>query len=172
MTDAGLRRFYLARHGVTIVNVLRERRAGEDEPLLPAGREQARMLAGRVRELDIEKVWTSPLRRARGAAEVVAEACGLPLEVAPGLREIGAHDEAADGDREDFDDAVARVGETLERIIGQGRVFLGVTHVGAMRIARVLLCGASWDTFEDFSPDHCQLVSFRRSGHAWEVHVE
>lgn len=187
MSDAGLDRFYLARHGVTIVNLLRERGPGENEPLLPAGREQARKLAGQVGSLGIERIWTSPLHRARESAEIVAEACGLPLEVAPGLREIGAYDdrrdaeaseangvdsEGEDGEGEAFDDAVDRVRETLERIVDRGEVFLGVTHVGPMRIAKVLLCNGSWDDFWDFTPENCQLAAFRRNGGAWEVHVE
>ena len=191
-------RFYLVRHGVTIANLGRERMARENEPLLPAGREQARMLAGRVGALGIESIWTSPLDRARETAEIVADACGLPLEIAAGLREIGSgrwvepepgeparEVTSADEDVvEDMDHATARVRSALERIMGHGRPFLGVTHLGAIRIARILRCDAPWESFGDFTPDNCQVARFQRDGSAdradedavrsatWEVHLE
>ena len=197
MSQGDLDRFFLVRHGVTIANLGRERMARENEPLLPAGREQARMLAGRVGDLGIETVWTSPLDRAKETAEIVAAACGLPLEVAAGLREIGSGRwvepepgeparEVTDQDEdvvENMDHATERVRSALERIMSQGRPFLGVTHLGAIRIARILLCGAPWESFGDFTPDNCQLARFKRDAtggttddaarfSTWEVHLE
>ena len=144
------------------------------------------MLAGRVGNLSIEAVWTSPLDRARETAEIVAQACGLPLEVSAGLREIGSGrwvdpepgepareiTESGEDVVENMDAATERVRVALERILGQGRTFLGVTHLGAIRIARVLLCDAPWDSFGEFTPDNCQLARFQRDGGTWEVHLE
>jgi broad specificity phosphatase PhoE len=163
---------------VTIVNLLRERGANENEALLPAGREQARMLAGRVGELGIERIWTSPLHRAREVAEIVAQACDLPLEVASGLREIDVREKVAGapdsetGPDETFEAALERVGSTLEQLRRGNGAFLGVTHMGTIRAARILLCGGPREGFEDFTVEHCQLIRFQQNGELWEVHAE
>ncbi len=63
----------LTRHGLT-PRSKPEQHLGQklDEPLSDDGREQARLLAGRLDGVDFEQIFSSPLRRALETAEVVA----------------------------------------------------------------------------------------------------
>ncbi|HEY7769138.1 histidine phosphatase family protein [Longimicrobium sp.] len=181
MGNAG--RLYLARHGVTAAN-LRWVNVGIDaEPLLPAGREMARELAERVREEGIEEVWCSPIARARETAEIVAEACGLPLYEDAALREMDVgpwagltDDEISERFPEEFarwqaDPAAfvmdgretlpavrQRVVAALERMRQRGRVSLAVTHTAPIRLARVHYAGEETNQFAEFMPANCQLL--------------
>jgi broad specificity phosphatase PhoE len=68
---------WLARHGETAENAEGRILGRRDPPLSPAGVAQAEGLAGRLRDAGIVAVWTSPLRRARQTAEVVARVLGV-----------------------------------------------------------------------------------------------
>ena len=76
-------RLYLVRHAKAAPGDPDELR-----PLTAEGREQARLLAGRLAAEQPEAVVTSPLLRARETAELLARACGLQAEpddrLAPG----------------------------------------------------------------------------------------
>jgi broad specificity phosphatase PhoE len=68
---------WLARHGETQDNAEGRILGRRDPPLSPAGVAQAEALADRLRDVTIRAVWTSPLRRARETAAVVARAFGV-----------------------------------------------------------------------------------------------
>jgi broad specificity phosphatase PhoE len=68
---------WLARHGETAENAEGRILGRRAPPLSPAGVAQAERLAGRLRDVGIVAVWTSPLRRARQTAEVVARVLGV-----------------------------------------------------------------------------------------------
>jgi 2,3-bisphosphoglycerate-dependent phosphoglycerate mutase len=57
-----------------------------DPPLSPAGREQARRLGERLRRLEIDGLYASPLRRARETADLI----GLPVTLDERLIEVAA----------------------------------------------------------------------------------
>lgn len=61
---------------------------GDDVPLTPAGRAQAKALAERLAAGRLDAVHTSPVRRAQETARAIAGAAGLAETVAPGLDEI------------------------------------------------------------------------------------
>jgi broad specificity phosphatase PhoE len=83
-----VRRLFLARHGETSWNLARRWQGHTDIELSDQGRQQARQLATRVRDLEIGQVRASDLRRARETAEIVASALGLaPVVIDPRLRE-------------------------------------------------------------------------------------
>lgn len=165
--------FYLTRHGLTEANLGRDRAAWQNEPLLPEGREQARRMAEKARSLGIRKVWTSPLDRARETAEIVASACGVPLEIDAGLREIGSGhwvgEPDGDGGQEEMEAATRRVRSTIERFLAEGDRFLAVTHLGPIRIASIVFGGEEWDRFREIFPDNCALLEFRRNDGGWET---
>jgi probable phosphoglycerate mutase len=52
------------------------------------GREEARAAARRLAAEELAAVYSSPLERTQETAELVAEAAGLPVEIAPDLTEI------------------------------------------------------------------------------------
>jgi broad specificity phosphatase PhoE len=68
---------WLARHGETAENAEGRILGRRDPALSPAGLAQAEGLAGRLRDVGIVAVWSSPLRRARETAEVVGRVLGL-----------------------------------------------------------------------------------------------
>ncbi|HEX3255661.1 MAG TPA: histidine phosphatase family protein, partial [Gaiellaceae bacterium] len=102
---------YLARHGESDWNVERRWQGHADRPLTDRGREQARDLAARLADLELDAVYSSDLRRAWETAEPVAASHGLEVIRLPELREVDVgswcgltRDECA----ERFPDAFAR----------------------------------------------------------------
>jgi len=59
-----------------------------DPPLAPAGRRQAERLAAWLAPERIDALYTSPLRRARETADLLARARGLVVRVEPGVAEF------------------------------------------------------------------------------------
>lgn len=57
-------------------------------PLNRAGTLQARRMATIVRRLNIDAIYTSPLKRALQTAQILAEKTGLPVEIDPNLIEV------------------------------------------------------------------------------------
>jgi broad specificity phosphatase PhoE len=82
---------YLARHGETDAAILQ--RYG-DWPLNGRGRAQVDHLLRCLRGVSITHIYSSPMRRARQSAKVIAREYGLSLTTLDGLREadIGAFD--------------------------------------------------------------------------------
>jgi broad specificity phosphatase PhoE len=84
-------RLLLIRHGETPWN--RERRVQgcrSDTELSQRGREQAEKIALLLRKQRVDALYSSSLRRAVDTAKVIAQACGLEVQVAYDLREIDA----------------------------------------------------------------------------------
>jgi broad specificity phosphatase PhoE len=79
---------FLARHGESDWNVQKRFQGHSDRPLTERGREQAHALADLVGSEKIDAVYTSPLRRARETAEIVAARAGLEAVALPELREV------------------------------------------------------------------------------------
>ncbi len=81
-------RLVLIRHGETDWNVEGRYQGQADPPLNARGQAQAEALAEALRPAGLQVLYTSPLRRARQTAEVIACALGLPLHEEPRLMEI------------------------------------------------------------------------------------
>lgn len=84
-------RLLLIRHGETPWN--REKRVQgcrSDTELSQRGREQAEKIALLLRKQRVDALYSSPLKRAVDTAKVIAQACGLEVQVASDLREIDA----------------------------------------------------------------------------------
>jgi broad specificity phosphatase PhoE len=81
-------RLILCRHGETDWNVEGRYQGQDDPPLNGQGVAQARQLAEELRDVGLEVLYSSPLRRALQTAEVVATTLGLPLNVDRRLMEI------------------------------------------------------------------------------------
>lgn len=80
---------YLLRHGESSVNVAQMLSCRNvDEPLTELGIEQAEQVAAWLADKPIRRILSSPLRRARQTAEIVARQLGLEFAVAEELREI------------------------------------------------------------------------------------
>jgi broad specificity phosphatase PhoE len=80
-------RLFLLRHGQTTGDV--EDRYGGDyeDHLTEVGSEQARVLVARLREENIDKVFSSPRTRATETAQILHEELHVEVEILDGLRE-------------------------------------------------------------------------------------
>ncbi len=87
-------RIFLVRHGETEANVAGVWQGGQgDDPLNERGRQQSVAVAAYLADQGaISTVYTSPLRRARQTAEVIARAIGAPIVEVPDLREYDIGD--------------------------------------------------------------------------------
>jgi broad specificity phosphatase PhoE len=80
-------RLILVRHGESVGNFENRLQGQTDYDLTPKGYAQAKLTAGRLHELGVLAVYTSPLRRASVTARTIGGRLGLqPVEL-PGVRE-------------------------------------------------------------------------------------
>lgn len=77
----------LLRHGQTVLSLEKRFSGVGEQPLTEYGLAQAAAAAARLAATGATAVVTSPLRRARQTADLVAAALGLEVAVEPGLRE-------------------------------------------------------------------------------------
>ena len=81
----------LIRHGETEWNKQRRiQGCRSDTRLSPKGLEEADRLAAVLRKERIDAIYSSPMKRAAETAQIIAEACKLPVQVLVELREIDA----------------------------------------------------------------------------------
>ena len=79
-------RIHLVRHGTTMLNRANRYRGRRDVPLDRGGWDDAWTAATRLAEVGLDAVYTSPLRRARDTARIVADAAGIDVVTdLPGL---------------------------------------------------------------------------------------
>jgi len=156
----------LVRHGETDWNRERRFQGLADTPLNAAGQGQARELAAVLRSERLGVVYTSPLRRAKETAAVVAAELGLDAHELEELREIDVGDWQGltiEDVRKRYPeqlDAAWRSGwpngethdELSERVLPvlldldrrhSGERVLGVTHAGPIRVALAVAAGLS-----------------------------
>ena len=131
----------MVRHGESEANVGLS--SDPDCALTARGVDQARELAPRLARLDLRGfvALTSPYRRARQTAEVIAAVVGLPVEVDPDLREWGAT--AVVGGQtypqEPVADTVKRLESFLRRRAGQRMLI--VAHAAPIALLTQLAWG-------------------------------
>lgn len=164
-----------------------------DRPLTPRGREQARELGESLRPRRVAAVYSSSLARARGTAEVVADALGgLPMRVVDGAREFSVGSLCTDPDGPERADAVYRAWlagdlaqrcpdaetgrEVLRRLsavlddlrdLHRGETVVLVTHGGVMTVAVSQLCrGAPADLAASRVPN-CGVAELEGDADGW-----
>lgn len=82
------RDFYLFRHGETLLNVQnRCQGAGMNYDLTETGCCQARQLAKKLKDLDLQAIFSSPLTRAHHTARIAAAHLNIPIFIRNNLRE-------------------------------------------------------------------------------------
>lgn len=82
-------RLIFARHGESVANV-EPIISNRDlpHPLTAKGRQQANALADRLAENSIVAIYSSPILRAQGTAQIIAQRLGLVVETSAALREF------------------------------------------------------------------------------------
>lgn len=78
----------LARHGETEWNVSEIFRGRRDVGLNEMGNRQAELLGNYLKDLKIEVIYSSPLKRALDTAQSIAKHHRLDVNVAPGLTDF------------------------------------------------------------------------------------
>jgi broad specificity phosphatase PhoE len=187
------RRLLLLRHGETVWNSERRFTTHTDVPLSDAGMAQAVAIADALATAAIERIYSSPLGRARMTAETIAsrQTEPPPIVVDERLVEISAgpfdgHTEGelsagpmaeafanwhTDGEpvfppgTESFDNALARVSSFLDDHAGELGTTLVVTHGSLARlIVSSHLLGGPPPLHRHLWLDNCRLVSIEWRG--------
>ncbi len=146
------RPFYFLRHGETPFNRERRFQGQSDVPLNDLGVEQAEQAARDLAGEPIKRIVSSPLRRARHTADLVAAVLGVAVEEDPDLMEchLGIYQgrpyepwlpdywtgNFAPEGGEDFWQFRARVWPAMQRAVAGGKGTLLVAHGGLWIAAR------------------------------------
>ena len=80
------------RHGETEWNVEGRYQGQADPPMNQHGKEQARLLAHQLKQLNIDLLYSSPLKRAEQTARIICEVSKVPLIFESRLMEINQGD--------------------------------------------------------------------------------
>ncbi|OGO87394.1 MAG: hypothetical protein A2Y24_01420 [Clostridiales bacterium GWE2_32_10] len=80
-------KLYFVRHGQTEWNVEKRIQGSVDQPLNEKGESQARELAEKIKDIKIDKIISSPLKRAYRTAEIINEKFNLDIETDTRLAE-------------------------------------------------------------------------------------
>jgi broad specificity phosphatase PhoE len=161
-------RLIFVRHGETLHNVHAVISSSAPGPgITPNGREQAQRLGMALVATPVNGLYTSPLRRARQTAEILAKQWGLVPVVVPELRECGVGGLEGRSDAAAFTryhDAWDRwlVGRALDYALGPG----GETGHAAMARMRTAIEGAHAAHSEGTAilVSHAGILQFALSG--------
>jgi broad specificity phosphatase PhoE/ribonuclease HI len=190
-------RLVLLRHGVTESTTRKafSGSGGADHPLTTEGRAQASRAAARLaKEGGVDVVLSSPMRRARETAALVAGALGQDVVVEPGLAETSFGDwdgytfaeiqerwpselaawlastAVAPPGGEAFDVVDARVSDTLTRLRTEhaGRTVVAVSHVTPIKLLARHALGAPIESIYrmELSPASLTTVTWWPDGNA------
>ncbi len=171
------RRIVLWRHGRTEWNMAGRVQGQSDVPLDDVGRQQARASAARLATLGPTRIVSSDLKRATDTAAVLAEWCGVEVELDARLREMRfgaregltwaeAWDQMPDGmrawvdgdeskipDSETHVEAGDRFAEAIHEhvgVLGADETLVVVSHGGVARVGACAFLGfppESWGSF-------------------------
>lgn len=158
------RHVYLLRHGETDLNAQGVLQGSIEVDLNERGRSQAEEVARSLNDLGVQRIISSPQRRAVQTAEIIADRLHLPIETCALLRERswGAYEgrprveAVADGEGvEPLSDLRRRAVLALREVTAEPNITkLVVTHSGLIReMIAVLDCGYA-DRVEN-----CRIIS-------------
>ena len=180
----------LVRHGETDWNVAEVFRGRIDVELNETGLKQAELLAGYLGSVEIDTVYSSPLKRALKTAEVIADRKKLEVSVIPGLVDFDfgnwqglSHQEVRDKYKElyaewidypervrmpageSLDDVRRRAMAVVDDVISQqnGSAVL-VSHRVVNKVLICALLGLDNSHFWNIRQDTCGLTSFTYEG--------
>lgn len=188
----------LIRHGETMGNVEQVWHGRLDAPLSPRGETQVAATALAVAQLavayPVDVVYSSPLKRARVTAEVIAAALSLPVTEDEGLSEFDLGDWegrsfAALRDEENLwehwkvDPTFAppngespwsfahRVVATFRRIVAAhaGQTLVVVTHGGVLSNLLAIWVGKAPGDWRRWEPHNCAITLLQGDGDEWSA---
>lgn len=80
---------FLVRHGETDWNLLEKMQGHQDIPLNKKGQQQAKELALKLREKQVDEIYSSTMKRALETADIISRVLGKPAYMTEGLIEKG-----------------------------------------------------------------------------------
>ncbi len=172
-------RLILIRHGQSVGNQRRLIFGSADHPLTDSGRNDARIVSEKIRDIHIDCCYASPLIRAYETAEICFSGSSVPIICDDGLREqfMGEFENGEYPDLmarfpkefggmmqnwtvcppvggEAFDDMYSRVTASVDRIISKGQDAAVVAHNGSLSIITAYLLGTGKQSVEAFYHMH------------------
>lgn len=173
------------RHGETDWNKQGRLQGQEDVPLNERGRAQALACGRALEKMQFQRIYTSPLSRARETAEKIAQFQACPVTEEPGLlerdygvlsgltlpqREAFAATGRPDG-MEPWDSLAQRALSTLNRCAdaaGEGRRALLVSHGAWINALLAVLSGHAIGTGKTVLKNTCVSILQREEGF-WQI---
>ena len=179
----------LIRHGETVHNAAGIAQGWNDSALSDEGRRQVVRLATRLVPLHPTEIYSSPLGRALTTAQLIGEACKLPVTTIDDLREMSygswegrsfldvrredndtylrwvADPDVPSPQGESHNDVLRRMQRAFETIEANGggrggRRVVVVTHGTAIRIGTTALLGVPVNAARSFAQDNASLNLF------------
>jgi broad specificity phosphatase PhoE len=188
----------LVRHGQTDWNVNGRYMGWTDEPLNEEGLRQAERLGRRLERWPISAVYSSPLKRARRTAEVVAGPHSVPVQTVEDLGEmrIGAWEGLYGGDiaarypelwktwrtnpgdfRMPGGESLGEVRQRAVRVFNwmidgsEGKMVLAVTHDVVVRLLVAHCLGVSADIYRRLEVGNASMTVIEREGEKRRLRV-
>ncbi|HEX6118009.1 MAG TPA: histidine phosphatase family protein [Dongiaceae bacterium] len=164
--------FWFMRHGQTDWNRTGRCQGRRDVPLSMHGEAEAHAAIQHLRQLGIDAICSSPLKRARHTADIIARGLALPVAEVPGLEEmdVGPYEGVADYSwiapwREDkpvdgiepFSELRKRVAFATNHALGTASHVLIVAH-GGVFWALQHLCRSPFTRLAHCRPAHLSPV--------------
>lgn len=173
-------KLYVARHGQTRWNVENKICGRTDLPLTEEGLRQARELSGKVKDLQIDLIISSPMIRALHMAKILSEGCGAPIIVDERLieQDYGVFEGR---DRQDPEFLANKRqfarrypgGESMMQMAGRIYPFLQelkkahsrktvllTCHGGVCRVIRSYFQDMTNEEYASYSPDNASLEAY------------
>ena len=174
-------RFYVTRHGQTAWNVENIVCGTTDLPLNETGEAQARETAALLQNVAFDRVFCSPLLRARQTAEIICQGRDIPLTIDPRLREqdYGVYEGASRFDPgflahkktfasrypggDSHMSTAARVYPFLEEAARRcpGETVLVVCHGGVCRVIESYFHDMTNEEYFQFSMGNCEVRQYQ-----------
>ena len=173
-------KLFVARHGKTVWNEQNRVCGRTDVELTEKGIDQAKMLAQEAKQQKLDIIISSPLKRARETAEIVAGECQIPVVIEDRLIEqdygiyegVDRKDEAFLSNKRNFAykypggesmmQVACRVYGLLDEIKEQyaGKTVLLVCHGGVCRIINTYFCDMTNDEFFNYNLANGKLEEY------------
>lgn len=187
---------YLTRHGQTQWNAQSKMQGQCDSPLTPEGYRQAGRLADRLRGEPIERIYTSPLSRARDTAGILARGRDLPVLADDRLRECALgvfeghsfaemeklypeamynfrhHPERFEpvGEGENFHQVRERAAQFLADVAASDcNCVLAVAHALVLRVIRTVMLDIGLERMLEGRMSSCCYCRARWEGGKWHI---
>lgn len=179
-------RFLFVRHGHTAYNEEHLLQGQRDIPLSPLGKEDALKTKLALKDVKIDEIYTSPLKRAKETAEIINEDRKVPLYAADEIIEMNYGDlegmstkDVGLGVRrglffchyphgENYFEVALRVYPFLKRLEekykDEDKTILLVAHMGVYRVIRSYFVDMTNEEFGTCRVENCQIVYFPVKG--------